>query len=78
MSCSTSDMILRAKEEAPTALVTAEGATSAKEVATTARGGSSEAAVGTCSPVQVDPTGKWKEYWQSLSWYGNSFVNLPL
>jgi hypothetical protein len=34
--------------------------------------------VGTCSPGQVDPTGKWKEYWQSLSWDGKSFVNLPL
>jgi hypothetical protein len=34
--------------------------------------------VGTCSPGQVDPTGKWKEYLQSLSWDGKSFVNLPL
>jgi hypothetical protein len=32
---------------------------------------------GTCSHEQVDPTGKWKEYLQSLSRDGKSFVNLP-
>jgi hypothetical protein len=32
--------------------------------------------VGTCSPRQVDPTGKWKECKQSLTWDGNSSVNL--
>jgi hypothetical protein len=34
--------------------------------------------LGTCFTGQVDPTGKWKEYLQSLLWDGNSFVNLPL
>jgi hypothetical protein len=34
-------------------------------------------AVGTCPPGQVDPTGKWKEYLQSLSRDGKSFVNFP-
>jgi hypothetical protein len=33
--------------------------------------------VGTCSPGQVDPTGKWEECLQSLSRDGKSFVNLP-
>jgi hypothetical protein len=32
--------------------------------------------VGTCSPGQVDPTGKWKGCMQSLTWDGNSSVNL--
>jgi hypothetical protein len=32
--------------------------------------------VGTCSPGRVDPTGKWKECLQSLTWDGNSSVNL--
>jgi hypothetical protein len=34
-------------------------------------------AVGTCPPRQVDPTGNWKEYLQSLSSDGKSFVNFP-
>jgi hypothetical protein len=34
--------------------------------------------VGTCFTRQVDPTGKRKEYLQSLLWDGKSFVNLPL
>jgi hypothetical protein len=34
--------------------------------------------VGTCSPGQVDPTGKWNEYLQSSTWDGKSFVDLPL
>ena len=33
--------------------------------------------VGTCSPGQLDPTGKRKEYLLSLSRDGKSFVNLP-
>jgi hypothetical protein len=32
--------------------------------------------VGTCSPGQVDPTGKWKECKQSLVWDGNCSINL--
>jgi hypothetical protein len=32
--------------------------------------------VGTCSPGQVDPTGKWKECLQILTWDGNSSINL--
>jgi hypothetical protein len=32
--------------------------------------------VGTRSPGQVDPTGKWKECLQSLTWDGNSSINL--
>jgi hypothetical protein len=32
--------------------------------------------VGTCSPGQVDPTGKWKECKQSLMWDDNCSVNL--
>jgi hypothetical protein len=32
--------------------------------------------VGTCSPGQVDPRGKWKECLQSLTWDGNSSINL--
>jgi hypothetical protein len=32
--------------------------------------------VGTCFPVQVDPTGKWRECLQSSTGDGNSSVNL--
>jgi hypothetical protein len=32
--------------------------------------------VGTCSPGQVDPTGKWRECKQSLTWDDNCSVNL--
>jgi hypothetical protein len=32
--------------------------------------------VGTCSPGQVDPTRKWRGCMQSLTWDGNSSVNL--
>jgi hypothetical protein len=32
--------------------------------------------VGTCSPGQVDPTGKWKECKQSLMWDGKWSINL--
>jgi hypothetical protein len=34
--------------------------------------------VGTCSPGQVDPTGKWKEYLQSLSRDGKTFLPPPV
>jgi hypothetical protein len=32
--------------------------------------------VGTCSPGQDDPTGKWKEYKQGLTRDGNCSINL--
>jgi hypothetical protein len=36
----------------------------------------SKLSVGTFSPGQVDPTGKWKECKQRLTWDGNCSINL--
>jgi hypothetical protein len=40
------------------------------------RHGSARSSVGTCSPGQVDPTGKWRECLQSSTGNDNSSVNL--